>query len=135
MIEEFNREEMKDQTIEFAEEAINLDETEEKLSLDDYLNVWKKQYGSIFKTIIEDDMYVWRKLKRSEYKDITKMVSEAYEDDTQAQNWFRQEEITKAVLLYPFDAEEAIEEAAGISVVISQDCLVRSGFGAISTQV
>ena len=135
MIEEFNREEMEDQTIEFAEEAIDLDETEEKLSLDDYLNVWKKQYGSIFKTIIEDDMYVWRKLKRSEYKDITKMVSEAYEDDTQAQNWFRQEEITKAVLLYPFDAEEAIEEAAGISVVISQDCLVRSGFGAISTQV
>ena len=128
------------ETIEFAEEAINLDETNldeetEELSLDDYLHVWKKQYGSIFKTIIEDDMYVWRKLKRSEYKDITKMVTEAFEDDTQAQNWFRQEEITKTVLLYPFDAEEAIEEAAGISVVISQDCLVRSGFGAISTQV
>ena len=109
-------------------------DTSMEMSLDDNLIMWKKEYGSIFKTVIEDDIYVWRKLKRTEYKEITKMVSEEYKEDTQAQNWLRQEEITKTVLLYPFDAEEAIEEAAGISVVISQDCLVRSGFGAISTQ-
>lgn len=105
-----------------------------EMTLEDNVMIWKKQYNNIFKTVIEDEIYIWRKLKRSEYKDITKMVAEAYGEDTQAQNWFKQEEITKTVLLYPFDAEEAIEESAGISVVISQDCLVRSGFGAISTQ-
>lgn len=106
-----------------------------EMSLDDHVMIWKKQFNNIFKTVIEDEVYIWRKLKRSEYKEITKMVAAACGDDTQAQNWFKQEEITKAVLLYPFDAQEAIEESAGISVVISQDCLVRSGFGAISTQV
>ena len=110
------------------------EDDDNEMTLEDYIVEWKEDHNNIFKTVIEDEIYIWRKLKRSEYKEITKMVSEAYKDDTQAQNWFKQEEITKAVLLYPFDAEEAIEESAGISVVISQDCLVRSGFGAISTQ-
>lgn len=109
-------------------------EEEESNTLEDNIVKWKETYNNVFKTVIEDEIYIWRKLKRSEYKEITKMVSEAYVNDTQAQNWFKQEEITKTVLLYPYDAEEAIEESAGISVVISQDCLVRSGFGAISTQ-
>lgn len=104
------------------------------MALDENVMLWEKEYGKIFKTVIEDDIYIWRKLKRTEYKEITRLVSDMYPDDTQAQNWLRQEEITNTVLLYPFDAEEAIEEAAGICVVISQDCLVRSGFGAISTQ-
>lgn len=104
-------------------------------SLNDKITNWKKEYKQVFKTAIEDDIYVWRKLKRSEYKDITMKLDENYPDQEKLKHWLRQDEITKAVLLYPENVEEAIEESAGIATVISQDCLVRSGFGALTQQV
>lgn len=115
------------------QEEKEIEDALEGYTFEEYVENLKKEYKTIFKTSIEDDIYIWRKLKRSEYKDITKQVNQAFSDDPQAQNWYKQELITKTVLLYPSNAEEAIEEAAGIPVVICQDCLIRSGFGAIST--
>ena len=106
-----------------------------EMTLSERVEIWKKDYKQVFKTAIEDDVYIWRKLKRSEYKEIIAMLNEEYEDDDLLKSWVKQDEITKAVLLYPEDAESAIEESAGISTVISQDCLIRSGFGALSQQV
>lgn len=106
-----------------------------EMTLSERVEIWKKDYKQVFKTAIEDDVYIWRKLKRSEYKEIIAMLNEEYEDDDLLKSWVKQDEITKAVLLYPEDVEAAIEESAGISTVISQDCLIRSGFGALSQQV
>lgn len=124
-------EEIKNQE-EVIEEVKKRDEVVDGYTFEEYIEHLRKEHKTIFSTSIEDDIYIWRKLKRSEYKDITKQVTQAFSDDPQAQNWYKQELVTKTVLLYPLDAEEAIEEAAGIPVVICQDCLIRSGFGAIS---
>lgn len=129
---------IKQEVIENAQkeqEEIEKKETGLNPPLDEHIAMWRKEHKQIFKTVIQDDIFIWRKLKRSEYKEITKWVSETYKEDSQEQNWARQDEITKTVLLYPIDAEEAIEESAGISVVISQDCLIRSGFGAVTQQM
>lgn len=34
-----------------------------EMSLDDHVMIWKKQFNNIFKTVIEDEVYIWRKLK------------------------------------------------------------------------
>lgn len=107
----------------------------QELTLQERVEIWKKDYKQVFKTAIEDDIYIWRKLKRSEYREIITMLDEEYKDDDLMKTWVKQDEITKAVLLYPEDVEAAIEESAGISTVISQDCLIRSGFGALSQQL
>lgn len=107
-------------------------------TLNDKIKVWRSEYGQVFKTSIEDDIYIWRKLKRTEYKEITLALNQKYGDaqeNAQFKTWERQDEIAKAVLLYPENVEEAIEESAGIATVISQDCLVRSGFGALTQQI
>lgn len=106
-----------------------------EMTLQERIDIWKKDYKQVFKTAIEDDIYIWRKIKRSEYREIITRLDEEYEDDERMKKWVKQDEITKTVLLYPEDAEEAIEDSAGISTVISQDCLVRSGFGALSQQL
>lgn len=106
-----------------------------EMTLQERIDIWKKDYKQVFKTAIEDDIYIWRKIKRSEYREIITRLDEEYEEDERMKKWVKQDEITKTVLLYPEDAEEAIEDSAGISTVISQDCLVRSGFGALSQQL
>ena len=74
-------------------------------------------------------------LKRSEYIEIHNSIFNNNELPDDLKFWIKQEEITKKVLLYPSNVDEVIEESAGIPTVISQDCLNRSGFGAISQQI
>lgn len=108
---------------------------QEELSLDQKIALWRKDYKNIYKTVIDDEVYIWRKIKRSEYIEIHNSIFNNEEIPDDLKFWIKQEEITKAVLLYPYDAEEVIEESAGIPTVISQDCLNRSGFGALSQQI
>ena len=105
------------------------------LTLEEKIALWRKEYKSIYKTVIDDEIYIWRKIKRSEYVDMHNAIFNNDEIPDDLKFWIKQEEITKTVLLYPTDADEAIEESAGISTVISQDCLNRSGFGALSQQM
>lgn len=133
------KEEKKQEPV-LTEEQKQYGETKTELGLPLYeqVEIWKKDHGQVFKTGIQDDLYIWRKLKRTEYKEITLALNEEYgfeEANAQLKTWARQDEIAKTVLLYPEDADKAIEDAAGIATVIAQDCLVRSGFGALSEQV
>ena len=106
-----------------------------ELSLDEKIAQWRKEYKSIYKTVIDDELYIWRKIKRSEYVEIHNAIFNDDDLPDELKFWIKQEEITKAVLLYPSNAAEVIEESAGIPTVISQDCLNRSGFGALSIQI
>ena len=102
----------------------------------------KKKFGKVYKTTIADEDIVWRKLKRGEYKEIMGLV--VYKDeekldeegnqiieqvfDEEATYDLRQEEIAKAVILYPNSS--IVDEMAAVADVISTECMIKSGFGA-----
>jgi hypothetical protein len=101
----------------------------------------KKKFGKVYKTIISDETIIWRKLKRGEYKDIMNLV--VYKDeekldeegnqiveqvfDDEATYDLRQEEIAKAVILFP--GKEIVEDMAAVADIISTECMIKSGFG------
>ena len=83
----------------------------------------KKKFGKVYKTVIADEPIIWRKLKRGEYKEIMNIVlykeapkldddgNEVLDElgnvimeqvfDDEATYDVRQEEIAKAVILFP----------------------------------
>ena len=101
----------------------------------------KKKFGKVYKTTIADEDIVWRKLKRGEYKEIMGLV--VYKDeekldeegnqiveqvfDDEATYDLRQEEIAKAVILFP--GKEIVEDMAAVADIISTECMIKSGFG------
>ena len=109
----------------------------------------KKKHGKVYKTYLADETIIWRKLKRSEYKEImdiivVKQVAKLDEDgnplldeegnsimeevdDFDATYDLRQELIAKAVILYP--DVSIVDEMAACSDVISTECMIKSGFG------
>ena len=109
----------------------------------------KKKFGKVYKTYLADETIIWRKLKRSEYKEILdviviKQIPKLDEegnpvldeqgnsimqevDDMDATYDLRQELIAKAVILYP-DAS-IVDNMAACADVISTECMIKSGFG------
>ena len=100
----------------------------------------KKKRCRIYKTIIADEVIIWRLLKRSEFKEVMNLVvykEETVEDengnqvleqviDDDATYDLRQEEIAKAVIIYPIGI---VEQMAAVADVISTECMLKSGFG------
>ena len=102
----------------------------------------KKKHGKVYKTILADEAIIWRKLKRSEYKEVMNIF--IYENvevvdeegnvtvdqrvDEDATFDVRQEEIAKRVILYPA-ANRIVEDMAAVAEIISTECMIKSGFG------
>lgn len=100
----------------------------------------KKKHGRVYKTIIADEIIIWRLLKRSEFKNVmnqTVYKEEIVEDengnqvvkqveDEEATYDLRQEEIAKAVIIYP---QGIVESMAAVADIISTECMMKSGFG------
>ena len=74
---------------------------------------------------------VWRKLKRSEYKEL--MTAE-FSENEELQFLERQEFIAKKVILYPYNVEELVEEYAGVAEIIATETMLRTGFGLTNTR-
>ena len=101
----------------------------------------KKKFGKVYKTVIADETIIWRKLKRGEYKEIMNLI--VYKDeekkdeegnqiieqvfDEEATYDLRQEEIAKAVILYP--NVSIVDDVAAVADIISTECMIKSGFG------
>lgn len=108
----------------------------------------KKKYGRVYKTIIADEVIIWRLLKRSEFKDVMSktIYKQEFEEgengefvydengevktvdiiDDEATYDMRQEEIAKAVIIYP---QGIVENMAAVADIISTECMLKSGFG------
>lgn len=108
----------------------------------------KKKHGRVYKTIIADEVIIWRMLKRNEYKEIMNILIQKeeqvldengmpvldefgnpqiqYIDDEEATYDLRQEAIAKAVILYPIGI---VDQMAAVADVISTECMLKSGFG------
>ena len=128
------------------QEKINLT-PEEQLQV--AIDKAKKKFGKVYKTIIADEAIIWRKLKRSEYKEIMNLV--VYDEEQQfdengnplldefgnivvevtenqdATYDLRQEEIARAVIIYP--SGSIVEDMAAVADIISTECMIKSGFG------
>jgi hypothetical protein len=104
----------------------------------------KKKYGRVYKTILADEVIIWRMLKRSEYKEVMNMVAYREEaaidengneiinqvQDDELTYDLRQEEIAKRVILYPAGI---VENMAAVADIISTECMIKSGFGEAPT--
>lgn len=111
---------------------------EEELQL--IIDKAKKKHGRVYKTILADEVIVWRLLKRSEFKEVMGQViykmEEVVGEDGEIQNMevidedatydLRQELIAKAVIIYPVGIEE---QMAAVADIISTECMLKSGFG------
>jgi hypothetical protein len=92
---------------------------------------WKAEHGKVFKTVIDGQTYVWRRLKRREYVDA---MSYRSEENPDANVYLRQNIIASIVTLYPADMAFRIEEFAGLAGEISDRAILKSGFDASETE-
>ena len=127
------------------QEKIQLTPEEE---LQQIIDKAKKKHGRVYKTIIADEVIIWRMLKRNEYKEIMNILIQKeeqvldengmpvldefgnpqiqYIDDEEATYDLRQEAIAKAVILYPIGI---VDQMAAVADIISTECMLKSGFG------
>lgn len=105
---------------------------EKKLELnEESIKEWKNQHGKIFRTIIGDEVFIWRKLKRKEYVSI---MSSASEIDNNVRVYERQELIVSNATIFPYNIKEIIESDAGIATCLADEIILKSGFEVISTE-
>ena len=91
----------------------------------------KEIHGDVFITTVADVEIVWRKLKRSEYKEAMSIKFDENEDI----NYFeRQDFMAKKVILYPDNVDSLLEDYAGISDIIATETMVKTGFGIANTK-
>ena len=108
----------------------------------------KKKHGRVYKTVIADEVIIWRMLRRSEFKEIMNLVAYKEEfkvdengdfvldefgntiieqvEDPDATYDLRQAEIAKAVIIHPLGI---VEQMAAVADIISTECMIKSGFG------
>ena len=112
------------------EEAVIEEQAEIELT-DAQIAKWKKEHGKIFKTVIDGETYIWRRLKRREY---VEAMSYRSEENPDANIYIRQNIIAELVTLYPADMAWRIEEYAGLAGEISDRAILKSGFDASETE-
>lgn len=103
------------------------------------LKAWKKEYGKIFVSSIDEDTHiVWRPINRIEYKShIARMEQmNANGQLSQAAATMRHEEAIAALtILYPaIDPTNAGSQLAGIASLITQQVMDASGFVAMAVR-
>lgn len=93
------------------------------------LEAWKQEYKKIFKTTLTDGtVLIWRRLKRSEYKEFMREFDSVDNQDDRI--WGREEAVCRACILYPSteEVDNILEYQAGVATVISDDIFANSGF-------
>ena len=93
----------------------------------------KKEHGlkEVFITDIADQKVIWRKLKRSEYKEV---MTREYDENEDLAYFEKQDFVASKVILYPKNVEELLEDFAGIADIIATETMVKTGFGITETK-
>ncbi|MGL4877977.1 hypothetical protein [Paraclostridium dentum] len=91
----------------------------------------KAIHKEVYVTDIAGLKVVWRKLKRSEYKEL--MVTE-FSENEELSFLEKQDFVANKVILYPENVEELLEEYAGIADIIATETMVKTGFGITNTR-
>ena len=92
-----------------------------------------KEHGlkEVFITDIADQKVIWRKLKRSEYKEV---MTREYDENEDLAYFEKQDFVASKVILYPENVEELLEDFAGIADIIATETMVKTGFGITETK-
>jgi hypothetical protein len=92
---------------------------------------WKKKYMAVYFTPFENEKFIWRPLKRPEYRQLIEQKEMGIMD--------REEAIMQAVILFPrdFDIKEYIAKGgrAGVPSLIADMVMDKSGFTAQSAPI
>lgn len=93
----------------------------------------KAKHGlkEVFITDIADQKVIWRRLKRSEYKEV---MTKEYDENEDIAYFEKQDYVASKVILYPENIEELLEDFAGIADIIATETMVKTGFGLTNTQ-
>lgn len=92
------------------------------------INEWKSKYGEIYKVTLGDKSYVYRPLKRIEYKGIIA--------NPDANRSFSEEQIVQKCLIYPsIDPAALSAEKAGTISTLTDLIMVASNFGVMEEPV
>lgn len=114
---------------ETVEKNIDKDEDFFVQELVENIEKWKVKYKKIYKNDFEENIILWRRLTRGEYKTILK--------ETENDVFAKQEAMVRAALLYPYDESEReslIEDNAGFATVMAEEILGKSGFAVSYTE-
>ena len=117
----------KKETVERAEETKVIQLSEVEL----LANQLKEEHGEVFVTNIAGVQIIWRKLKRSEYKEI---MSTKFDDNEDIQYFERQDAMAKKVILNPENVDRLLEDYAGVSDIIATETMIKTGFGIANTK-
>lgn len=103
-----------------------------KEQVKDQIEIWKEEYGKIYKSIIDGKDYIWRRIKRKEYSEVMTMKDG---EDIDERIYNRQYAIAKLVILNlsEEELESDLEELAGLATTISDEVLEKSGFNSSGT--
>lgn len=91
----------------------------------------KEGLKEVFITDIADQKVIWRKLKRSEYKEV---MTREYDENEELAYFEKQEFVASKVILYPENVEELLEDFAGIADIIATETMIKTGFGLTETK-
>lgn len=90
------------------------------------IDEWKKEYGKVFMSEIAGDVYIWRRIRRSEYATAITMGEEL--ESIEDRVYLRQVEISKIATLHPLDIEVELKNAGGLAVELAENIILKSGF-------
>lgn len=113
------------------EASEKIEQIEREKTVEAIAENFKKDHKEVYITDVAGLQIVWRKLKRSEYKEL--MTTE-FSENEELQFLEKQDFIAKQVILYPENVEELIEEYAGLSEIIATETMLRTGFGLTNTR-
>ena len=98
------------------------------LTLNEKIEYWKNKYKKIYRTIIDDTTFIWRRLNRSEYSSVS---FETYSENQKLDMYENQYRFCQFCVLYPDNAIDMMNESAGIAPVLADEIVFKSGFGSM----
>ena len=111
------------------------------LPLDKFVNkqqidAWKQEFGEIYRTDLNGQVYIWHKLRRKDYIDIMSNAEFSNIENSEVKVFLRQEEILRRGALFPSGKEldYIIENNAGVAANISDEIMLASGFRAVRSE-
>lgn len=90
--------------------------------LESEIIAWKKQFGRVYLTELEGDVYIWRTINRFEYKEVMGVPN--------TNELSREEMICEVCVLFPHDYsyEHMVNAPGGIPSMIAEQIMQKSGF-------
>ena len=100
------------------------------------LDAWKLQYGDLYRTNLNNNSFIWHKVRRKDYIALMTDPEISAIENQELRIFFRQEKIMKQCVLYPDmeTLENLIENNAGVAGNISDEIMMVSGFRPVSTE-